>query len=111
MADAREFEVIVYGATGYTGRLVAEHLLKNYGAAGDLAWAIAGRSEAKLKEVRGLIGAPATLPLIVADATDPASLQAMVERTKVILTTVGPYQLYGTPLVAAAPRRARTTSI
>jgi len=101
MADAREFDVIVYGATGYTGRLVAEHLLKTYGASGDLAWAMAGRSEAKLKEVRGLIGAPATLPLIVADAADPTSLQAMVKRTRVILTTVGPYQLYGTPLVAA----------
>ncbi|NRF65926.1 saccharopine dehydrogenase NADP-binding domain-containing protein [Aquincola sp. S2] len=101
MAETREFEVIVYGATGYTGRLVAEHLLKTYGAAGDLAWAIAGRSEAKLKEVRELIGAPATLPLIVADATDPASLQSMVKRTKVMLTTVGPFQLYGTPLVAA----------
>jgi len=101
MANAREFEVIVFGATGYTGRLVAEHLLKTYGAAGDLSWAIAGRSEAKLKEVRGLIGAPASLPLIVADADDPASLQAMVSRTHVLVTTAGPYQLYGTPVVAA----------
>lgn len=101
MADAREYEVIVYGATGYTGRLVAEHMLKTYGASGDLTWAMAGRSEAKLKEVRGLIAAPATLPLIIADAADPASLQAMVKRTSVILSTVGPYQLYGTALVAA----------
>jgi short subunit dehydrogenase-like uncharacterized protein len=101
MADAREFEVIVYGATGYTGRLVAEHLLKTYGASGDLAWAIAGRSEAKLKKVRELIGAPSSLPLIVADAADPASLELMVKRAKVIITTVGPYQLYGAPLVAA----------
>ncbi|MDP3740590.1 MAG: saccharopine dehydrogenase NADP-binding domain-containing protein [Hyphomonadaceae bacterium] len=101
MADTREFEVIVYGATGYTGRLVAEHLLKTYGAAGDLAWAMAGRSQAKLEEVRREIGAPASLPLIVADAADPVSLEAMVKRTKVIITTVGPYQLYGSPLVAA----------
>jgi len=101
MANAREFEVIVFGATGYTGRLVAEHLLKTYGAAGDLSWAIAGRSEAKLKEVRGLIGAPASLPLVVADADDPPSLQAMVKRTSVLVTTAGPYQLYGTPVVAA----------
>ncbi|MGA0603937.1 saccharopine dehydrogenase family protein [Caulobacter sp. KR2-114] len=101
MADAREFEVIVYGATGYTGRLVAEHLLKTYGASGDLAWAMAGRSQAKLEEVRGLIGAPDSLPLVIADAADPASLAAMVGRTKVIITTVGPYQLYGSPLVAA----------
>ncbi len=102
MADgAREFEVIVYGATGYTGRLVAEHLLKTYGAAGDLKWAMAGRSQAKLEEVRDLIGAPAGLPLVVADAADPASLDTMVKRTKAIITTVGPYQLYGGPLVAA----------
>lgn len=101
MANAREFEVIVFGSTGYTGQLVAEHLLKTYGAAGDLSWAIAGRSEAKLEEVRRLIGAPASLPVIVADVGDPASLQAMVNRTNVILTTVGPYQLYGAPLVAA----------
>lgn len=101
MADEREFEVIVYGATGYTGRLVAEHLLKTYGAARDLAWAMAGRSQAKLEEVRSQIGAPASLPLIVADAADPVSLEAMVKRTKVIISTVGPYQLYGSPLVAA----------
>ncbi len=99
--DAREFEVVVYGATGYTGRLVAAHLLKTYGATGDLAWAMAGRRQAKLEEVRALIGAPASLPLVVADANDPTSLDAMVRRTKVIITTVGPYQLYGDALVAA----------
>src|SRR5579864_6377042 len=99
--SGREFEVICYGATGYTGRLVAAHLLKTYGAAGDLSWAMAGRSEAKLAEVRAEIGAPDSLPLIVADAADPASLKAMVERASVIITTVGPYQLYGAPLVAA----------
>ena len=103
MSDAagREFEVIVYGATGYTGRLVAAHLLKTYGASGDLAWAMAGRSADKLAEVRDLIGAPAGLPLVVADANDPESMAAMVARASVIITTVGPYQLYGEPLVAA----------
>ncbi|HEY2710384.1 MAG TPA: saccharopine dehydrogenase NADP-binding domain-containing protein [Caulobacteraceae bacterium] len=96
-----EFDIICYGATGYTGRLVAAHLLKTYGAAGDLSWAMAGRSEAKLAEVRAEIGAPDSLPLIVADAADPPSLKAMVERASVIISTVGPYQLYGSPLVAA----------
>ena len=96
-----EFDTVVYGATGYTGRLVAEHLLKTYGAAGEVKWAIAGRSAAKLAEVRDEIGAPASLPLIVANADDPASLDAMVRRADVIITTVGPYQLYGSPLVAA----------
>ena len=98
MAD---HDIIVYGATGYTGRLVAEHMLKAYGAAGDLSWAMAGRSGAKLAEVRGLIGAPDSLPLVVADAADPASLAAMAHAAKAIITTVGPYQLYGDGLVAA----------
>jgi short subunit dehydrogenase-like uncharacterized protein len=93
----REFDIIVYGATGYTGRLVAEYLKDK----ADLKWAMAGRSEAKLQEVRDLIGAPADTPLVVADASDPASLDAMTKRTKVVLTTVGPYQLYGNELVAA----------
>ena len=95
---ATEFDVVVYGATGFTGRLVAEYLIGNARGA---RWAMAGRSAEKLAEVRDLIGAPADTPLIVADASDPASLAAMVARTKVVLTTVGPYQLYGNELVAA----------
>jgi short subunit dehydrogenase-like uncharacterized protein len=96
-----EFDVIVYGATGYTGRLVAEHLLKTYGVGGEVAWAMAGRSAEKLAEVRDLIGAPASLPLLVADAHDRAALDALVARTKVVISTAGPYQLYGSDLVAA----------
>ncbi|HWA62515.1 MAG TPA: saccharopine dehydrogenase NADP-binding domain-containing protein [Caulobacteraceae bacterium] len=104
MAEGREFDVVVYGATGYTGRLVAEHLLKTYGAAGDVAWAMAGRSADKLAEVRDLIGAPKSLPLIVADAHDAAALEAMARRTKAVITTAGPYQLYGSELVGACAR-------
>ena len=101
MAD-REFDIIVYGATGYTGRLVAEHFVREYGNRDDgPKWAMAGRSEDKLTQVRDEIGAPGTVPMIVADASDPASLEAMCKRTKVVLTTVGPYQLYGDDLVAA----------
>ena len=97
---ARDFDVIVYGATGFTGRLVAEYLVQAYpDRAG--RWAMAGRSLAKLAEVRDLIGAPADTPLVAANADDPASLQAMAERATVVLTTVGPYQLYGSGLVAA----------
>ena len=98
MPEAREFDIIVYGATGYTGRLVAEYLTT---CKAPPKWAMAGRSLAKLEEVRDLIGAPAETPLIVADASDPASLDSMSKRAKVILTTVGPYQLYGDELVAA----------
>jgi short subunit dehydrogenase-like uncharacterized protein len=95
--ESREFDIIVYGATGYTGRLVAEYLKDKTG----LKWAMAGRSLSKLEEVRDLIGAAVDTPLIVADASDPASLDAMAKRAKVVLTTVGPYQLYGNELVAA----------
>ena len=102
--EACEFDVIVYGATGYTGRLVAEYLAKQAEGGVDVwpwRWAMAGRSLTKLEEVRDLIGAPKDTPLVVADADDPASLAAMAKRTKVVLTTVGPYQLYGEPLVKA----------
>ena len=104
MAD-REFDIVVYGATGYTGRLVAEHFVREYaGKPGARKWAMAGRSMAKLEEVRGEIGAPASVPLVIADADDPASLESMCRRTRVVLTTVGPYQLYGSALVEACVR-------
>src|SRR5882757_8318917 len=97
-----EFDLIVYGATGYTGRLVAEYLAQRYGIGGGLVtWAMAGRSAAKLAQVRDEIGAPVETPLVVADADDPAALDAMVRRAKAVVTTVGPYQLYGDKLVAA----------
>ena len=102
MADKREFDIIVYGATGFTGRLVAEYLVQHYAGRADAPkWAMAGRSADKLAEVRALVGAPDDTPLVVADASDPASLDAMAARTKVVLTTVGPYQLYGGDVVAA----------
>lgn len=96
MAD-KEFDVVVYGATGFTGRLVAEYLTQRKVT----GWAMAGRNRSKLAEVRDLIGAPKDTPLIEADASAPETLKAMCARTKVVLTTVGPYQLYGSPLVAA----------
>lgn len=99
--EGREYDVVAYGATGFTGRLVAEHMLATYGVGRDTRWAIAGRSKAKLEAVRAEIGAPAALPLVIADASDPASLAAMARATGVVITTVGPYQLYGEPLVAA----------
>jgi short subunit dehydrogenase-like uncharacterized protein len=101
MNPAAEFDIIVYGASGFTGRLVAEYLAGQYGVGKTVKWAMAGRDAAKLAAVRDEIGAPADTPLVVADASDPASLKAMVARAKAILTTVGPYQLYGSDLVAA----------
>ena len=105
MAATREFDIIVYGATGFTGRLVAEYLAHHYKGRKDAPkWAMAGRSLDKLAEVRGLIGASPETPLIVADASDPASLDKLAQSTEVVLTTVGPYQLYGSELVAACVR-------
>jgi short subunit dehydrogenase-like uncharacterized protein len=98
---SKKLDLVVYGATGFTGRLVAEYLHKTYGNNVDLAWAMAGRSRRKLEEVRGLIGAPSNLPLIAADASDPTSLRQMCEGTRAVITTVGPYQLYGEPLLQA----------
>ena len=99
MAD-REFDVIVFGATGYTGRLVAEYLDGAYGTGGDgPTWAMAGRSMDKLIEVRGKIKASEDTPLIVADSDDTAGLDAMTARATVICSTVGPYQLYGNKLL------------
>ncbi|HEX5377800.1 MAG TPA: saccharopine dehydrogenase NADP-binding domain-containing protein [Phenylobacterium sp.] len=101
MNPGAEFDIIVYGASGFTGRLVAEYLARRYGVGGEVKWAMAGRSADKLASVRDEIGAPKETPLVVADASDPASVRAMVGRAKAILTTVGPYQLYGSDLVAA----------
>lgn len=101
MSKAREIGIVVYGATGYTGKLVAEYMNRQYGVNNGVSWAIAGRSLEKLKAVRDELGLPDELPLVLADASDPASLQAMVENAHVVLTTVGPYQLHGNELVAA----------
>ena len=97
----RDFDLIVYGATGYTGRLIAEYLATSYRGDDAPSWAIAGRSTDKLQKVRADIGAPDDLPLVKADAAEPASLRSMCERAAVIITTVGPYQLHGPELVAA----------
>jgi short subunit dehydrogenase-like uncharacterized protein len=99
--SSSKFDIIVYGATGFTGQLVAEYLAAHYKADGSLKWAMAGRSRDKLAAVRDAIGAPKDTSLIVADAGDPASLKAMVAQTKSVITTVGPYLLYGNELLAA----------
>src|SRR5258707_269901 len=99
--SSSKFDIVVYGATGFTGQLVAEYLAANYKSDANLRWAMAGRSKDKLAAVRDAIGAPADTPLIVADASDPASLKAMVDQTKSVISTVGRYQFYGTELLAA----------
>ena len=103
MAD-RPFDVILYGATGFTGRLVAEYLLDQYGPDGDLRWAMAGRSLEKLESVRNALQGhktPTPVPLITADSSDAESLRKLAAQTTVVCSTVGPYARFGSPLVAA----------
>ncbi len=110
--NKKEFDVIVWGATGFTGRLVADYLLKSYGLPGfdgapevagaypeSLRWAIAGRNEQKLRTLQTDLGEP--VPIVLADSNDDKSLAELVGRTAVVLTTVGPYAQYGSKLVAA----------
>ncbi|GBE65067.1 putative trans-acting enoyl reductase [Mycobacterium sp. MFM001] len=95
----REFDIVVYGATGFVGRLTAEYLAS---AGGDARIALAGRSTERLAKVRETLGAAAqSWPLLEADASSPSTLDAMAARTQVVITTVGPYTRYGLPLVGA----------
>ncbi len=105
MRQPTEFDIVVYGATGFTGKLVAEYLTKRVANGLQIRWAMAGRNLDKLAAVRDEIGAAQTAPLIAADGEDVSSLSAMAGRTQVVLTTVGPYQLYGSGLVAACAAR------
>lgn len=98
MKKPAEVDVVIYGATGYTGCLAALYLVQNYKDS-NIAWAMAGRDEAKLVKVRNEIGAPEDTPLIVADSTDIVSLTAMARTAKCVISTVGPYTLYGENLV------------
>jgi len=98
MSD-KKFDIVVYGATGFTGRLVAEYLNNRYGNGDEVRWAMGARSQSKLEQVRDEMDLPSDTPLLVADSSDTASMQAMVDNTKVVLTTVGPYQVYGSELV------------
>jgi len=97
----KPFDIVVHGATGFTGRLVVEYLLQRYPAGSGLRWAMGGRSADKLAAVRDELGAPADTPLVVTDSASMESLQALMAQTRLVLTTVGPYQLYGNELVAA----------
>ncbi len=95
--SGRTHDVVVFGATGFTGRLVAEHLASRGEAAG--AWAIAGRNAEKLAAVTADLGVE--VPQLVVDATDHEQVAAMAASTKVVCTTVGPYARFGEPLVRA----------
>lgn len=96
----RTYDVVVYGAASFVGKILTRHLLQRHGEAGGLRWAIAGRNAAKLEEVKRELGMPA-LPVLLADAADGVALRAMAAQARVVVSTVGPYALYGSELVAA----------
>ena len=101
--DSRTFDIVLFGATGFTGELTAAYLADNVPT--DCRWALAGRTMTKLEAVRSRLAEDHpeldTLELLPADVTDPASLKAVAESARVVITTVGPYLEYGEPLVAA----------
>jgi saccharopine dehydrogenase (NAD+, L-glutamate forming) len=103
MNDKRPYDIVLFGATGFTGGLTAEYLARH--APASLRWALAGRNRGKLEAVRKRLAAIrpelGTLPLLDADSGNPASLRSVAESTRVVITTVGPYLLHGEPLVAA----------
>lgn len=98
MTSDNKYDIIIFGASGYTGRLVAEYLEKTYGDS-ELTWAMAGRSLEKLAAVRAEIGISENVALLEVDVDNTDSVKAMVQACKVVITTVGPYQLYGDELV------------
>lgn len=99
----RDFDIVLFGATGFVGRLTAQHLADEAkGAADGVRIALAGRSQSKLEGIRTELTGPAReWPLLVVDAADTGAVQDLAARTKVVVTTVGPYQKYGKALVAA----------
>jgi len=108
MSRTRDYDIVLWGATGFTGRYVAEYLAERYGDT-DLNWAIAGRSSERLKDVRDRLveinRASAGIDVLTGDAFDPASLDAIAERTEVVCSCVGPYAEYGSNLVEACIER------
>jgi short subunit dehydrogenase-like uncharacterized protein len=100
----KPFDIVVFGASGYTGRLVAEYLATEYGGT-DLTWAMAGRSLDKLASIRTDMGISDAVALLEVDVDNPASVSEMVDACRVVITTVGPYQLYGDELVKQCAER------
>ena len=100
--SAPSHDLVAFGATSFVGKILCRYLWDEFGAQGEMKWAAAGRSNAKLEELRSSLGVNSgTLPLVIADAADEASLGKLCASTRVVVSTVGPYALYGEPLVKA----------
>ena len=98
--ERRNFDLILFGATSFVGQILTRRLVERYGTDGALRWAIAGRDPAKLTRVAAETGAE--VERLVADAADSAALADLVRSTKAVVSTVGPFAVHGSPLVAAA---------
>ncbi|MFO0464436.1 MAG: saccharopine dehydrogenase family protein, partial [Burkholderiales bacterium] len=102
-----KFDVVIFGATSFVGKILCAYLMREFGTAAKpgarkLSWAVAGRSKAKLQDLlAGLGPAAADIPVIIADAADDTALKEMCKQTRVVVSTVGPYALYGEPLIRA----------
>jgi len=102
MRQTKPFDVVVFGATSFVGQILSGYLLDRFGIARKLRWAAAGRSRSKLEQLRRSLGpSAATLELLEADAGDDVALAKLCHKGRVIISTVGPYALYGEPLVRA----------
>ena len=98
----KPYDLIVFGATSFVGQILSNYLVETIGVNGDISWAIASRSESKLALLKESLGSTASeLPVLIADSHDEASLQALCNKTRVIISTVGPYALYGELLIKA----------
>ena len=99
MTNLNKYDFVIYGATGFTGKLVVEYAIKQYNNNNEVSWAIAGRSNEKLEHVQEKYNLPSNIGKIVVDSNDQDSIDEMVSQTKCVLTTVGPYQLYGEKII------------
>ena len=99
MTNLNKYDFVIYGATGFTGKLVVEYAIKQYSNNNEVSWAIAGRSNKKLEHVQEKYNLPSNIGKIVVDSNDQDSIDEMVSQTKCVLTTVGPYQLYGEKII------------
>ena len=99
MSNLNKYDFVIYGATGFTGKLVVEYAINQYTNNNEISWAIAGRNNEKLEHVQEKYNLPSNIGKIIVDSNDQNSIDEMVSQTKCVLTTVGPYQLYGEKIV------------
>ena len=104
MSETKKYDFIVFGATGFTGKLVVEYLVERYLGNPEIKWALAGRNLEKLKSVAKSKNVPDDICLFTADSNDKTSIENLVSKTRCILTVVGPYQLYGNNIIESCAK-------